>query len=155
MIGADSALYRLRVAEGFLDEARQDMSLRRWRSVMDNAQLAVENAAKTVLALLGPVGRTHNPTPLLQQALRDGRLAISAPERVERLAELAGLLGFDVHVQTDYGDEMAGHTPWELFGETDARQALAMAEEAVSLAREIVQEIRAGGYGQGHPPPGH
>jgi len=29
MIGTDSALYRLRVAEGFLDEARQDMSLRR------------------------------------------------------------------------------------------------------------------------------
>jgi len=77
MIGADSALYRLRVAEGFLNEARQDMSLRRWRSVMDNAQLAVENAAKAVLALLGPVGRTHNPAPLLRQALRDGRLAIS------------------------------------------------------------------------------
>ncbi len=29
MIGAESALYRLRVAKGFLDEARQDMSLRR------------------------------------------------------------------------------------------------------------------------------
>jgi len=48
-------------------------------------------------------------------------------------------------VQTDYGDEMASHTPWELFGEADARQALAMAEEAVSLSGEIVQEIKAGG----------
>lgn len=53
--------YRQRLAEGFLGEARQDVELRRWRSCIDNSQLAVENAAKAALALLGPVGRTHNP----------------------------------------------------------------------------------------------
>lgn len=143
MMGANGADYRLRVAQGFLDEARQDIDLGRWRSVMDNAQLAVENAAKAVLALLGPVGRTHNPAPLLRQALRDGTLAVSDPGRVQRLAELAELLGFDVHVQTDYGDEMAGRTPWELFDEADARQALAMAEEAMSLAQETVCSMAA------------
>jgi len=128
MTGVTHADYRLRVAQGFLSEARQDMGLGRWRSVMDNAQLAVENAAKAVLALLGPVGRTHRPAPLLRQALHDGILVVPGPDRVERLAELAELLGFDVHVQTDYGDEMAGRTPWELFDEADARQAPAMAE---------------------------
>lgn len=61
MKGHSDAHYRLKVAQGFLDEARQDVSLARWRAAMDNAQLAVENAAKAVLALLGPVGRTHNP----------------------------------------------------------------------------------------------
>lgn len=133
--------YCLRVAQGFRDEARQDVDLGRWRSTMDNAQLAVENAAKAVLALIGPVGRTHKPGPLLRQAAQDGTLIISDPAKITRLAQLAELLGFDIHVQTDYGDEMAGRTPWELFDEPDARRALAMAEEAVKLSQEIIQAV--------------
>ena len=39
---------------------------------------------------------------------------------------------------TDYGDEVECRTPWELFDEADAGQALAVAEEAVSLADQIV-----------------
>jgi HEPN domain-containing protein len=141
MNSAYGADYRLRVALGFLGEARQDVDLGRWRSTMDNAQLAVENAAKSVLALIGPVGRTHTPGTLLRQALDDNTLTVSEPGKVKRLAELTELLGFDVHVQTDYGDEMGGHTPWELFDEADARQALAMAEEALNLAQSIIQAI--------------
>jgi HEPN domain-containing protein len=143
MTGVNSTSYRLKIAQGFLAEARQDISLRRWRSAMDNAQLAVENAAKAVLATLGPVGRTHSPAPLLRQALHDGTLSVPDPGKVQRLAELAELLGFDVHVQTDYGDEMAGRTPWELFDEADARQALAMAEEAMALAQETIQGVQS------------
>lgn len=74
----------------------------RWRSAMDNAQLAVENGAKAVLALIGPVGRTHNPAPLLRQALRDGVLTALDPDvlaaeivedlqaALEQFAEIAG-----------------------------------------------------------------
>lgn len=62
--------YRLKLATGFLGEARQDMALKRWRSVMDNAQLAVEKAAKAVLAFVGPVGRTHQSGLLLHSANR-------------------------------------------------------------------------------------
>jgi hypothetical protein len=36
---------------------------------------------------------------------------------------------------------MGGLTPWELFDEADANQALKMAEEAVALAEAIIQEI--------------
>ncbi len=36
--------YRLRLARGFLEEARQDVSPGRWRSALDNSQLAVEHA---------------------------------------------------------------------------------------------------------------
>jgi len=143
VIGSSAASYRLRLAAGFCDEARQDVALKRWRSAMDNAQLAVENAAKAVLALAYGFVPRGRPAPLLRQALLDGMLGACDPEKVQRLAELAELLGFDVHVQTDYGDEMAGRTPWELFDGADARQALAMAEEALSLAREIIGETRA------------
>ncbi len=145
MTGSNHANYRLRLAHGFLSEDRQDIGLKRWRSTIDNAQLAVENAAKSVLALIGPVGRTHNPALLLRHASRNKLLTASSPGKVERLAELSELLGFDVHVQTDYGDEMGGRTPWELFDEDDAQQAIAMAEEAVKLAQEIIGEMKPDG----------
>ena len=133
------AKYRFRVAQGFLEESRQDVALTRWRSAVDNAQLATENAAKAVLALVGPVGRTHQPALLLRQALQ-----VFSPfhqQHVENLAEQAEMLGFDVHVQTDYGDEMEGFTPWELFDENDACSALAIAEEAVGLAQLIIEAL--------------
>jgi len=141
--GYQDARYRLRVAQGFLEEARQDVALNRWRAAVDNSQLAVEHAAKAVLALLGPVGRTHNPAGLLRQALAEGHLAPYA-EQVRALAERAEMLGADIHIQTDYGDEVGGHTPWELFNEADARQALTLAEEAIALAQTIVQEVAHG-----------
>ncbi len=111
MTGHQDATYRYRVAVGFLDEARQDVETKRWRSAVDNAQLAVESAAKAALALTGPVGSTHAPAARLLQALGQGQFPASCAERVRRLAEKAALLGPDVHVQTDYGDEVGGAPP--------------------------------------------
>lgn len=70
MKASTEALYRLRLAQGFWKEAQQDMALGRWRAAVDNSQLCVENAAKAVLGLLGPIGRTHNPAVKLRQAVR-------------------------------------------------------------------------------------
>lgn len=141
MISSQSAEYRIKLAQGFLTEARQDVNLERWRSAVSNAQLTVENAAKAVLALLWPVGRTHNPAVQLRQALSDGLFAAPHYDRAQRLAEHAEMMGADVHIQTDYGDEMGGRTPWELFDEVDARRALEIAEEATNLVQRIVQEV--------------
>ena len=44
----DEVSYRLALAKGFLAEAEQDMTLERWRSCVDNSQLAVENVGKTI-----------------------------------------------------------------------------------------------------------
>ena len=49
MTAQDDALFRLRLARGFLKEAEQDFDLERWRSCVDNAQLAVETQAKSSL----------------------------------------------------------------------------------------------------------
>ena len=135
----DEARYRVRLAEGFLQEAQQDMTLQRWRSCVDNSQLSVENAAKAALALLGPVGRTHNPSALLRRALADNRYPQDSRVPVERLAECAELLGPDIHIESDYGNEASRQTPWELFGQDDAHQALGLAAEAVRLAQQLTQ----------------
>ena len=141
MVAGRDATYRLRVAAGFLEETHQDAELSRWRSAVATAQLAVENAAKAVLALLGPVGRIYNPAVQFRQALGDELFPVALREHVTRLAELAETLGFDIHIQTDYGDEMGGRTPWELFDEADARQAQELAEEAVSVASSVVSAL--------------
>lgn len=107
---------------------------------MDGAQLAVENAGKAALALFGQIGRTHNPATHIRRLIDEGQFDAAYSEKLERLAELAELLGPDIHVQTDYGDEAEGRTPWELFDEADASQALNVAEEAVGLAEQIVRE---------------
>ena len=134
---AEEGLYRLRLADGFLAEARQDLALARWRSCVDNSQLSVENAAKVLLALLAPVGRTHNPAILLRQSLADRLYPQPCSQQVERVAECAELLGPAVHVQSDYGDEVGRRTPWELFDGRDACKALTLAEEAAGLARSV------------------
>jgi len=133
----DEARYRIRLAEGFLQEARQDVALQRWRSCVDNSQLAVENAAKAALALLGPVGRTHTPATLWRQALASRRFPQEVQAQVEQLAEHSELLGPDIHVESDYGNEAGWQTPWELFDEADARQALGSADSAVALAKQL------------------
>jgi len=130
--------YRLRLAEGFLAEAEQDYRLKRWRAVVDNSQLAAENAAKAVLALVRPPSRVHDPGPLLLDALTQGLFREEQAATVKALAECAEALGPDVHIQTDYGDETGGLTPWELFDNDDANRALELARQAAKQARELV-----------------
>lgn len=133
----DHAVYRLKLAQGFLREAHQDFGLQRWRSVVDNAQLAIENASKCVLALVVPVARTHEPAQHLYKALKNNYFPQFLHDDVLKLADLADEFGMDIHFQTDYGDELAGVTPWELFQEADAQRALSVAEEAIILAQAI------------------
>ena len=110
---------------------------------MDNSQLSVENAAKAVLALLGILGRSHNPGPLLRETLESGAFGDLDPAAIETILQYAELLGPDIHIRSDYGDEAGGLTPWELFGAADAREALSWAEDAVTLARQLVYPVPA------------
>lgn len=138
MLSSEGSRFRLNLAEGFLLEAREDINLKRWRSCVDNSQLAVENAAKVALALLGPVGKTHDPAKLIRKLLASNGFSSAIRSSVERLAECAEKLGPQVHIQSDYGDDEKMKTPWQLFDEAKAKDALKTAEEAVRLAKEII-----------------
>lgn len=94
---------------------------------------------KAARALVGPLGRTHDPAPLLRAALGRNQFAQWAEPAARRLTAAVEGLGPPVHVSTDYVDENARVTPWEMFGETDARSALAQAESAVADAQELVR----------------
>lgn len=136
------AAFRMRVAAGFLNEAEQDLRLERWRSCVDNGQLAAENAAKAVMAIAGPVGRTHNPAPMLRRLLDGATFSDDERAFVHRVVEAAELLGPDVHARSDYGDEASGKTPWQLFDASDAKTVMALARDAVLAAEWLVSRRR-------------
>jgi HEPN domain-containing protein len=137
MDSASDAEYRLRLARGFLAEAEEDLGSSRWRSCVDNSQLTVENAAKSVIARFGPVPRSHDMSAVLSEHLRRGAVPSELREGVEHLQELSRQLGFEEHVRSDYGDEARGITPWELFQEADAQRAIEIARRAVNLAGRL------------------
>jgi len=134
---SDHARYRLELAEGFLSEARQDLDLARFRSCVSNAQLSIKNAAKTVIALFGPVGKTHEPWRELKALLAEEVVPQVLGEQVERLAAIAARYGLKEHFLTDYGDETQFLSPWRLFGQEDAAEALETAETCFALAQGI------------------
>lgn len=138
MQAADDARYRLTLAERDLGTAERQLSYREWPPCIDHSQMAAENAAKAVLALLGPLGRTHDPGEVLERSF--GRFPERYRDRVARLTECAKSLGSRVHREVSYGDEEKHLTPWDLFGEAEARDALRGAKEAVGLAKELVGE---------------
>lgn len=137
-----SAEYRLKLAKGFLNEAEQDMALNRWRACVAHAQLAVENALKSVIALFVPVPRTHDPARLLLKLIDQDQIPERWQNEIESLAREGLLLGPEVHIQTDYGDEFSGLTPWELFTKEDAKEAFEKANTVVDKAVKIVKKYQ-------------
>ncbi|MDA2927684.1 HEPN domain-containing protein [Acidobacteria bacterium AH-259-G07] len=133
------AEFRLKLAAGFLREAEEDLQLSRWRSCVDNAQMAVENAAKAVIAMRGPIPKVHRLKTALSKLLKDARLK-SLNKEIVTLGEIADKLGFEEHIRTDYGDESQYRTPWELFDRESAEEAVSLARGAHDAAFGIVEK---------------
>ena len=76
---------------------------------------------------------------MLLDALKRGGFPQAAEAQVKKLAECAALLGPQVHSESDYGDEENWRTPWEIFDETKAKEALKLAEEAVRLTEQVMK----------------
>jgi HEPN domain-containing protein len=130
--------FRLRLAEGFFREADQDFTLSRWRSCVDNAQLAVENAVKAVLARHGPVSKTHDVSGPLADLQQTEGLNATVKEKLRRLQDLSEQLSYEEHIRSDYGEEATFKTPWELFDQHDAQQAIQVAQQTLTLAKDIL-----------------
>lgn len=142
----ESAEYRLKLAEGFLDEALEDYALQRWRSCVDNAQLSIENAGKTVLSLFSVASKTHDPAQPIAALLHSGRISGEAASLVEQILPHLLAFGSAEHMLTDCGDESTGTPPWDLFTEESARDALTSARRCAEVARTLYN-VAAGANG--------
>ena len=75
----------------------------------------------------------------MRLAIQSDSFAETSAVAVLQLADLADLLGNDIHIQSDYGDESLQRTPWELFKQSAAERALVMAEDAYAIALSLTQ----------------
>lgn len=137
MNGRDEVSYRVELAQGFLQEAEQDFGLERWRSCVDNAQLAVENSGKAVLGLFGAPPKTHDPAKEISAILRTREMPTEVRDTLLRMLPDLMALGAAEHFLTDYGDESTYTLPWELFTRDSASEALASARKSVEAARGL------------------
>ena len=131
--------YRLELAEGFYGEANQDFELSRWRSCVDNSQLAVENSGKTVIACFRPVEKSHNPAKQVIDLIKTGEISLELIDDIKLMVPMLRNLGFEEHLKTDYGDENTYKSPWELFNKDDASEALEMAQKCSRIARRVYE----------------
>jgi HEPN domain-containing protein len=136
----DETSYRLALADGFLQEAEQDFQLERWRSCVDNAQLAVENSGKAVLTLFGAPPKTHDPAKEISALLHARDMPDETRQDLIRVLPDLLALGAGEHFPTDYGDEATYTLPWELFTRKSATEAITSARRSVALAKGIVKK---------------
>lgn len=134
--------YRIALAVGFQAEAEQDFTLERWRSCVDNAQLAVENAGKAVLSLFGIAPKTHDPARQIAAILREQELPKNMSDLLHAMLPDLLVLGAETHFLTDYGDESNYTLPWDLFTKQTATDALLSAQRSVQMARDIQEIVR-------------
>jgi HEPN domain-containing protein len=137
----EEARYRLRMAVGFYEESERNLNRAEWRACVDDAQLAVENAAKAVICCFHPAARTHEPEPELQNILTNHTMPTDVTDAISSIIVCCQTLGWEAHIRTDYGDEATRRTPWELFDEPEARSALQHAHEAVQNAKHVIEHF--------------
>ncbi|MFQ6074636.1 MAG: DNA-binding protein [Candidatus Bathyarchaeia archaeon] len=111
------------------------------------SQLAAENAAKAVTSIFRVTSWSHYPSRELLEAYEEqkedlrGKNLPDAERKIRRLAEIADAL-VPEHGRSTYRELEARRLPDQIYDRADADEALRMAEEAVSVARTIVNAFK-------------
>ncbi|MFQ6014792.1 MAG: HEPN domain-containing protein [Anaerolineae bacterium] len=140
----EGGAYRLELARRPLLMAEENLKPDFWPSAVANAQLVVENAAKAICACFGPVPKTHDTAEVLQ-LLTGTELPREIVGQIEAVIPIAREYGRKKHIQATYGEEEAFLTPWAIFGEKEARQAVEDARRCLAVATGVYEHF----FGQG------
>jgi len=133
--------YRLELARGFLNEAEQDYSLKRWRSCVSGSILVLENTGIAALMLFGVSPLTHKPARHLSQLISEGTVAQDVAVLIEQL--LPELEKYDSYEKmlAKYGDEASYRLPWDLFGEAQGELAIEAARRCMRVSFEMASLV--------------
>ncbi len=134
--------YRLELARGFLNEAEQDYSLKRWRACVSGSILVLENSGLAVLMLFGVSAMTHKPARHLSQLVTEGTVAKEVAALIEDI--LPELETYDSYQKmlAKYGNESSYQLPWELFNEAEALSALEAARKSMRVSFELADLVQ-------------
>lgn len=130
--------YRLRLAEDHLARAEKAMEVEDWAGAASACQLAIENFAKAIIAVVGVPGWSHDPSHQLEELL--DKFPEQLHTTIRELASLARQAAPE-HGRTTYGDPAAGLTPSDLYGLDEAEKLLSNAKHAHSLAQAILRQL--------------
>jgi HEPN domain-containing protein len=138
----EEVAYRVRLALGFLAHAQQALALGIYFAAADAAQRASENAAKALIAMREPPGKTHAPADRLAALLDAKQLALPAGVKAAELLDALRALGPELHIEAGYGREQERLAPWEAIDESRARAAVAVAERVVAMSQAVIALAR-------------
>ena len=133
--------YRLELARGFLNEAEQDYSLKRWRACVSGSILVVENTGLAVLMLFGVSPFTHKPGLHLSQLISEGTVTEKVAALIAEI--LPELEKHDSHEKmlAKYGDESEYLLPWQLFNDEEGLTAIEAARKCMRVSSEIADLV--------------
>jgi len=134
----DEVMYRYKLAINYLRDANEAFNRGDWRDTVANAQLSAENAAKAVIAVYRVPSWSHDPSGELQELV--DRMPRELADLVIELANIAKRLAPE-HGRSTYGEPSMGLTPWDIYTQGDAENALGMAKRAVEIMKAILRTL--------------
>ncbi|MFP3296280.1 MAG: HEPN domain-containing protein [Vulcanisaeta sp.] len=134
----DEVRYRYKLAINYLRDANEAFNRDDWRGTVANAQLSAENAAKAVIAVYRVPSWSHDPSGELQELV--DRMPRELADLVIELANIAKRLAPE-HGRSTYGEPSMGLTPWDIYTQGDAENALGMAKRAVEIMKAILRTL--------------
>jgi HEPN domain-containing protein len=134
----DEVRYRYKLAINYLRDANEAFNRGDWRGTVANAQLSAENAAKAVIAVYRVPSWSHDPSGELQELV--DRMPRELADLVIELANIAKRLAPE-HGRSTYGEPSMGLTPWDIYTQGDAENALGMAKRAVEIMKAILRAL--------------
>lgn len=127
--------YRAKLAREYLQDAEDRLDSSDFKGCVQYSQLAVENAAKAVIATRRTPSWGHDPSSELLDAAKE--LEPERTTKASRLAELCSRLAPE-HGRTTYGEPERFLTPRMLYDSQAAGNAITLAREAIIIMNQMV-----------------
>lgn len=137
---AGEVSYRVKLATRYLEEAEEAFRRRDYRGAVASSQLSAESSAKAVIALFRVPSWSHDPSHELLEVL--GMLPADLRKPAEELAEIARQLAPE-HGRATYGEPLRGLTPWDIYDEESASEALSKAKKAQEIMNMLLSRMGA------------
>jgi len=130
--------YRAKLAARYLMEAEEAFKRKDYRNTVASSQLSAENSAKAIIALFRIPSWSHDPSHELLDVLPT--LPSDLRKLAEELADIAKRLAPE-HGRATYGEPLRGLTPWDIYDEESASEALSKARRAREIMETILREL--------------
>ncbi|MBI5653812.1 MAG: HEPN domain-containing protein [Chloroflexi bacterium] len=137
----EDARFRLDLARGYLARAESDAREKKWDGCLANAQEAVENAGKSILAHFRPTPQTHDVIDPLEKLLKLDAVPRTIKQQLNAALDDFRNMGIKMHIRATYGDESTRTPPWKLIQEREASEGLGKARRATALAETVFTEM--------------